>query len=78
MSKPRKAFLRHQIAVAVGYARNQWGPLTRFLDDGRLRLDNNPAERQLRRVAIGRNYADHAVMPCSARFPTGVALLDAA
>jgi transposase len=42
------------IAVAIGYARNQWGPLTRFLDDGRLRLDNNPAERQLRRVAVGR------------------------
>ena len=34
--------------------RNQWGALTRFLDDWRLRLDNNPAERQLRRVAIGR------------------------
>jgi transposase len=42
------------LAVAIGYARNQWGPLTRFLDDGRLRLDNNPAERQLRRVAVGR------------------------
>jgi transposase len=42
------------LAVAIGYARNQWGALTRFLDDGRLRLDNNPAERQLRRVAVGR------------------------
>lgn len=42
------------IADAIGYARNQWGALTRFLDDARLRLDNNAAERQLRRVAVGR------------------------
>jgi transposase len=42
------------IADAIGYTRNQWGALTRFLDDGRLKLDNNSAERQLRRVAVGR------------------------
>lgn len=42
------------IADAIGYARNQWGALTRFLDDARLKLDNNSAERQLRRVAVGR------------------------
>ena len=29
-------------------------PSTRFLDDARLKLDNNIAERQLRRVAVGR------------------------
>jgi len=42
------------IADAIGYARNQWGALTRFVDDARLKLDNNIAERQLRRVAVGR------------------------
>jgi transposase len=42
------------ISDAIGYARNQWGALTRFLDDARLKLDNNTAERQLRRVAVGR------------------------
>lgn len=42
------------IAEAIGYARNQWGALTRFLEDARLRLDNNTAERALRRVAVGR------------------------
>jgi len=42
------------IAEALGYARNQWGALTRFVDDARLKLDNNDAERQLRRVAVGR------------------------
>lgn len=28
--------------------------LTRFLDDGRLALDNNRSERELRRIAVGR------------------------
>jgi transposase len=43
------------IGDAIGYARNQWIALTRFLEDGRLRLDNNGAERELRREAVGRN-----------------------
>lgn len=42
------------IADAIGYARNQWGALVRFTEDARLKLDNNIAERQLRRVALGR------------------------
>jgi len=42
------------IGQAIGYARNQWTALTRFLEDGRLRLDNNGAELQLRREAVGR------------------------
>ncbi len=31
------------IADAIGYARNQWGALTRFVEDARLKLDNNVA-----------------------------------
>ncbi|HSY21129.1 MAG TPA: IS66 family transposase [Polyangiaceae bacterium] len=42
------------LADAIGYARNQWNALTRFVEDARLKLDNNIAERQLRRVAVGR------------------------
>lgn len=42
------------IGKAVTYARNQRVALARFLDDGRLRLDNNRSERELRREAIGR------------------------
>ena len=38
----------------VRYARNQREGLSRFLDDGRLPLDNNISERQLRRQAVGR------------------------
>lgn len=44
-------------AQACGYLLNQWEALTRFLDDGRLQLDNNLVERQLRDIALGRkNY----------------------
>jgi transposase len=42
------------IAEAIGYTRNQWDALSRFVEDARLKLDNNIAERQLRRVAVGR------------------------
>lgn len=37
------------------YALAQWTALERYLDDGRLEIDNNGAERALRGVAVGRN-----------------------
>ena len=42
------------IGDAIRYTRNQWPALTRFLEDGRLRLDNNCSELELRREAVGR------------------------
>lgn len=42
------------LAKAMGYAANHWQALIRFLDDGRLPLDNNAAERALRPIALGR------------------------
>lgn len=39
---------------AVRYLTRQWAALQRFTDDGRLLIDNNNAERQLRTVAVGR------------------------
>jgi transposase len=39
---------------AIGYVLRQWDPLTRYLDDGRLDIDNNRVERQMRTVAVGR------------------------
>ena len=46
-----------ELAKAAGYVIKQWAPLTRFLEDGRLSLDNNVCERQLRDIALGRkNY----------------------
>jgi transposase len=43
------------LAKAAAYLINQWVALTRFIHDGRLRLDNNLCERQLRSIALGRN-----------------------
>jgi transposase len=45
---------RGLLRTALGYAHRQRAPLTRFYDDGRLRLDNNASERELRRIAVGR------------------------
>ncbi len=42
------------IAKAMNYMVNHKVPLTRFLDDGILRLDNNPSELELRREVVGR------------------------
>lgn len=42
------------VAAAIEYMQNQWVALTRFLEDGRLSIDNNAVERDLRAVALGR------------------------
>jgi len=48
---------KSELAAAFRYMRARWAALVRCFDDGRLALDNNPAERALRGVAIGRkNY----------------------
>ena len=48
---------RKSESQAFRYMRARWTALVRCFDDGRLALDNNPAERALRCVAIGRkNY----------------------
>jgi transposase len=45
------------LAKAAGYLVNHWQALCRFLEDGRIDLDNNNCEQQLRDVALGRkNY----------------------
>src|ERR1700751_3676025 len=41
-------------AKAINYLLNRWAAFTRFLDDGRVCLSNNAAERALRGVASGR------------------------
>ncbi len=48
---------KSEIAVAIRYALSRWRALLRYVDDGRLEIDNNAAERALRTVALGRkNY----------------------
>jgi len=44
-----------QVAKAIAYSLNAWDALIRFLDDGRLCMTNNAAERALRGIAVGRN-----------------------
>lgn len=45
---------KSELAKAVNYSLNRWAAFTRFLDDGRICLSNNAAERALRGVAVGR------------------------
>jgi transposase len=42
------------LAKAGNYVLNHWTALTRFVDDGRLLLDNNITEQQMRSIALGR------------------------
>ena len=44
-----------KVAKAIAYSLNAWDALVRFLDDGRLCMTNNAAERALRCIAVGRN-----------------------
>ena len=48
---------KSETAAAIHYALARWNALVRYLDDGRIELDNSAAERALRAVAVGRrNY----------------------
>ena len=42
------------LAKAMDYMLKRWPAFTRFLDDGRICLSNNAAERALRGIALGR------------------------
>jgi transposase len=45
---------RSPMAAAIGYALNQWNALCIYAAEGFLAIDNNAAERAMKRVAIGR------------------------
>lgn len=51
----RKLSASNQLAKAIQYSLNRWTELSRFLDDGRLCMSNNAAERALRPVVVGRH-----------------------
>ena len=44
----------NDVANAMEYMLKRWTAFTRFLDDGRICLSNNAAERALRGIALGR------------------------
>jgi transposase len=55
MREQRAKLSRHNdLAKAMDYILKRWDAFTRFLDDGRVCLSNNAAERALRGIALGR------------------------
>jgi hypothetical protein len=44
----------NDVAKAMDYMLKRWTVFTRFLDDGRICLSNNAAERGVRGIALGR------------------------
>ena len=55
MRQVRGKMSRHaEVAKAMDYMLKRWDAFTQFLDDGRVCLSNNAAERALRGVALGR------------------------
>ena len=43
---------KSKLAEAIRYALSRWEGLTRFIDDGRIELDNNTVERSIRPIAM--------------------------
>ena len=55
MRTERAKLSRHnEVAKAMDYMLNRWAAFTRFLNNGKICLTNNAAERALRCVAVGR------------------------
>jgi transposase len=55
MRKERTKLSRHgDVAKAMDYMLKRWATFTRFLEDGRICLTNNAAERALRGITLGR------------------------
>jgi transposase len=49
--------VKSPLAGAIQYALTRWTALTRYVDDGRVEVDNNAAERAIRALVLGRrNY----------------------
>jgi transposase len=52
-----KALPKSPMSEALGYTLNNWAALCRYTEAGFLAIDNNAAEREMKRIAIGRkNY----------------------
>ena len=70
---------RGGVAEAIRYALARWPALTLFHEDGRVELDNNPMERAIRPVALGRkNHLFAGSDGGAARWATIVSLIETA
>jgi transposase len=54
LAQRRRLSGKSTFGKALQYALSRWDALARYLDDGRLSIDNNLAERQLRGIALTR------------------------
>ena len=45
---------KHPVSLAIGYCLNQWQSLNVFTQDPAVRMDNNLAEQEMKRIALGR------------------------
>ena len=50
----RRLSSKSPVAKAIDYSLKRWPAFTRFLDDGRICMSNNAAERAVRGIAVGR------------------------
>jgi hypothetical protein len=50
------------VAKPIDYILKRWDRFARFIDDDRICLTNNAAERALRGFALGRNYVEPTIM----------------
>jgi transposase len=50
----RRLSSKTALAKAIRYSLVRWDALVRYIDDGRIGIDNNPAERSLRGIAVTR------------------------
>jgi hypothetical protein len=48
------ALPKSPLGAAIGYALRNWAALTRYAEDGRLKIDNNGAEQALRPIVLAR------------------------
>lgn len=56
-ARGRQVSAKSKLGEAIRYALTRWDGLTRFLDDGRIDLDNNAVERSIRSLALNRKNA---------------------
>jgi transposase len=54
VTQRQEALPKSPMGEAIGYALNNWEALRRYTEAGFLAIDNNVAEREMKRIAIGR------------------------
>lgn len=66
-------------AKAIDYSLKRWGPLTRYLDDGNLPIDNNWVENRIRPIALGRaNWLFAGTLAAGQRAAAAMSLIGSA